>query len=82
MPAQGILEHVPNALSSIFIDAAIGIRRAADNHDLATGTIDVVGSVGKAFGLGIGRLSTGCLSLYGEVTNALDRAPSLYDRYR
>jgi hypothetical protein len=33
-------------------------------------------------GKGLGHLCIGCLSLYGELTDVLDVAPSYYDLYR
>ncbi len=82
LPTHGIIEHSQKAFSSMFIDTATDLKRAANNDNAAMGTLEGAGSVAKGFGLGIGHLTIGCLSLYGEVTDALDLVTSLYDPYR
>jgi hypothetical protein len=72
---HGIIEHSEKAFSSMFIDTAEDLKRAASNDNVAIGTLEGIG-------LGIGHLTIGCLSLYGEMTDALNRITSLYDPYR
>ncbi len=79
---HGIIEHSQKAFSSIFIDTAADLKRAATNDSTAMGTLEGAGSVALGVGLGIGHLTIGCLSLYGEMTDALDLVTSLYDPYR
>ncbi|CAF1234226.1 unnamed protein product [Rotaria sp. Silwood1] len=80
---HGIIEHSQKAISSMFIDTAEDLKRAVKNDDdsPAIRTLEGAGSVAKGFGLGIGHLTIGCLSLYGEMTDALDCVTSLYDPY-
>lgn len=80
--AHGIIEHSQKAFSTIFTDTPEDIRRAANNDSTAIGTLEGAGSVALGLGLGLGHLTIGCLSLYGEMTDALDRVTSLYDPYR
>ncbi|CAF4294148.1 unnamed protein product [Rotaria sp. Silwood2] len=79
---HGLLEHSQKAFSSVFIDTAAGLKRAASNDNIAMGTLEGVGSVTKNVGLGIGHLTIGYLSLYGELSDALDRFTFIYDPYR
>ncbi|CAF1105142.1 unnamed protein product [Rotaria sordida] len=80
---QGIIEHSQKAFSSMFIDTAEDLKRAVKNNNdsAAIRTLEGAGSVAKGVGLGIGHLTIGCLSLYGEMTDTLDRVTSLYDPY-
>ncbi|CAF2655037.1 unnamed protein product [Rotaria sp. Silwood2] len=78
---HGLLEHSQKAFSSVFIDTAAGLKRAASNDNIAMGTLEGVGSVTKNVGLGIGHLTIGYLSLYGELSDALDRVTFIYDPY-
>jgi hypothetical protein len=82
IPTHGIIEHSQKAFSSVFIDSAADLKRAANNDNAAMGTLDGAGSVAKNVGLGIGHMTIGCLSLYGEMTDALNLFTSLYDPYR
>ncbi|CAF3049335.1 unnamed protein product [Rotaria sp. Silwood2] len=78
---HGLLEHSQKAFSSVFIDTAAGLKRAASNDNIAMGTLEGVGSVTKNVGLGIGHLTIGYLSLYGELSDTLDRVTFIYDPY-
>ncbi|CAF0759870.1 unnamed protein product [Adineta ricciae] len=78
---HGIVEHSEKAISSMFIDTAEDLKRAVNNDDPVKGTLEGVGTVAKGVGLGLGHLTIGCLSLYGEMTDALDVITSLYDPY-
>ncbi|CAF1213213.1 unnamed protein product [Rotaria sordida] len=78
---HGIIEHSQKAFSCMFIDTAADLKRAANNDNAAMGTLEGAGSVAKNIGLGIGHLTIGYLSLYGEMTDALDRVTFLYDPY-
>jgi len=82
VPTSGVLKHTQKAFSHIFIDTAGGMRRAASGGNLLVGIVSGVGGASKNVAEGIGHLSLGVLSLYGEVTDVLDRVPSLYDPYR
>jgi hypothetical protein len=83
IPTHGIFQHTQKALSSMFIDTTVGVIRAANSsNSLALSARDGAESIAKGFGLGIGHLTIGCLSLYGEVTDLLGCVPSLYDPYR
>jgi hypothetical protein len=66
----------------MFINTASDLKRAANNDNTTIGTLEGAGSVAKGVGLGIGHLTVGYLSLYGEVTDVLDRLTYLYDPYR
>jgi hypothetical protein len=79
---RGIIEHSQKAFSSMFINTAAELKRAANNDNIAKGTLESAGTVAKGVGLGLGHLTIGCLSLYGEMTDALNCVTSLYDPYR
>ncbi|CAF3767725.1 unnamed protein product [Adineta steineri] len=81
IPTDDIFHYTPKAVSNLIIDLSVGIRQATSNSDMAAGTIDVIAKVAKALGLGVGHISNGCLSLYGDITDFLDKAPSFYDPY-
>ncbi|CAF3658202.1 unnamed protein product [Rotaria sp. Silwood1] len=78
---HGLIKHSQEAFSSMFIDTAADLKRAANNDNAAIGTLEGVGSVTKNVGLGIGHLTIGYLSLYGELSDALDRFTFIYDPY-
>ncbi len=82
LPIHGIIQHSQKAFSSMFIDTAADLKRASSNDNPTLGKLEGAGSVAKGFGLGVGHLTIGCFSLYGEVTDALDLVTSLYDPYR
>ena len=82
VPSHGVVQHTSKAFSKIFVDTTKGIKAAVNNDDRAAGARNAAETVVKGVGLGLGHLSLGCLSLYGEITDVLDRAPSLYDPYR
>ncbi|CAF2655019.1 unnamed protein product [Rotaria sp. Silwood2] len=79
---HGLLEYSQKAFFSMFINTTTGLKRAATNDNVAMGTLESVGSVTKNVGLGIGHLTIGYLSLYGELSDALDRFTFIYDPYR
>lgn len=79
---HGIVEHSQKAFSTMFIDTAEDLKRVANNSNGAMRTLEGAGSVAKGVGLGLGHLTIGCLSLYGEMTDALDHVVTLYDPYR
>ena len=81
-PTHGIIEHSQKAFSSMFVDTAADLKRSSSNANPTMRTLEGAGSVAKGVGLGLGHFSIGCLSLYGEVTDTLDRAIQLYDPYR
>jgi hypothetical protein len=79
---HGLIEHSQKAFSSMFIDTIADLKRAANNDNTTKGTLEGAATVAKGFGLGIGHLTLGGLSLYGETTDALDYVTTLYDPYR
>ncbi|CAF4712285.1 unnamed protein product, partial [Rotaria sp. Silwood2] len=80
-PTHGLIKHSQKAFSNMFIDTAADLKRAANNDNAAMGTLEGVGSVTKNIGLGIGQLTIGYLSLYGELSDALDRFTFIYDPF-
>jgi hypothetical protein len=79
---HGFFEHFRKGFSTMFIDTASDLKRSASNNDTTTRTLQCAGSVAKGIGLGIGHITIGYLSLYGEITDVLDRVIYLYDPYR
>jgi hypothetical protein len=82
VPTRGVFKHTHKAFSHIFIQTAGGMRRAVTSTNLLIGVASGVGGAFKDIGKGVGHLSVGVLSLYGELTDVLDRVPSLYDPFR
>jgi hypothetical protein len=80
-PIHGIIKHGRKAFTSLFIETAVGLRRAASSNSLTTGTLDGAESIVRGVGKSIGHVYIGCLSFYGEVTDVLERLPRLYDPY-
>ncbi|CAF3768930.1 unnamed protein product [Rotaria sordida] len=84
LPTQGIIEHSQKAFSSMFTNVAADLKKRAANNNSTTKetlTLEDIGSVAKGVGLGVGHLTIGCLSLYGEMTDVLDHFTSIYDPY-
>lgn len=79
---HGFIQHSRKAFSKMFIDTASGLKRAASDNNIAMGTLKGAGVVAKGLGLGLGHLTIGYLSLYGEITDVLERVTYLYDPYR
>jgi hypothetical protein len=79
--SHGIIEHSQKAFSNMFINTAAELKCAASNDNIPMGSLEGVGIIAKGLGLGIGHLTIGCLSLYGEATDALDLVTTLYDPY-
>ena len=79
---HGLFEHSRKAFSTMFVDTASGLKRAASNNNLSKGTLEGALVVAKGFGFGLGHLTIGYLTLYGEIVDALDRITYLYDPYR
>ncbi|CAF1422621.1 unnamed protein product [Rotaria sp. Silwood1] len=78
---HGFFEHSQKAFSTMFIDTASELKRTASNENTNRRTLEDAGTVAKGIGLGIGHLTIGSLSLYGELTDVLDHVPYLYDPY-
>ena len=81
LPLLGLMKHGRKAFTSLFIDTAVGLKRAANATSLTTGTLDGCETIVRGVGKSIGHVYIGCLSFYGEVTDALEYLPKLYDPY-
>jgi hypothetical protein len=81
LPFHGIIKRTQKAAITIFSDTSTGIKQAIHSDTWTKGTYNVVEGFIMGLGKGIGHLCIGCLSLYGEVTDILDAAPSYYDPY-
>ena len=82
MPLHGIIKHTQKAVVTIFSDTSTGIKQAIHSDTWTKGTYNAVEGLLLGLGKGLGHLCIGCLSLYGELTDVLDSAPSYYDPYR
>jgi hypothetical protein len=82
VPTRGVFKHTHKAFSHIFIQTTGGMKRAATRTNLLIGVATGVGGAVKNIGKGVGHLSVGVSSLYGELTDVLDQVPSLYDPFR
>jgi sterol 3beta-glucosyltransferase len=80
-PTQGLLKHGHKAFNNLFVDIPKGLKRAASSTNLIEGAREGAESIVKGVGKGLGHASIGCLSFYGDVTDALERLPKLYDPY-
>ncbi|CAF0767262.1 unnamed protein product [Rotaria sp. Silwood1] len=81
VPTSGVFKHTHKAFSYIFIHTTSGMRRAISSTNIITGIVGGVTGVFRDIVKGIGHLSVGIVSLYGEMTDVLSRVPSLYDPY-
>ncbi|CAF3779665.1 unnamed protein product [Rotaria socialis] len=81
IPAHGFIKHGRKALQSLFIDTAQGLKQAVRSPSVTTGTLDGTESIIRGVGKSIGHVYIGCLSFYGEITDALEQLPQLYDPY-
>ncbi|CAF3176105.1 unnamed protein product [Rotaria sp. Silwood2] len=81
LPFHGILKHTQKAVVQICSDITTGFKQAIHSDTWTKSTYNVVEGVLLGLSKGIGHLSIGCLSLFGELTDVLDAAPSYYDPY-
>jgi len=79
---HGFFEHFRKAFSTMFIDTASDLKRSASSNDVKTRGLYCAGSVAKGIGLGLGHITIGYLSVYGEITDVLDHAVYTFDPYR
>jgi sterol 3beta-glucosyltransferase len=77
-PGHGIMKYGQKAFNSLFVDTPKGLKQAASSK---TGIRDGAECIFKGVGKSLENASVGCLSLYGDVTDALERLPNLYDPY-
>lgn len=81
LPASGLVKHSGKAFSHVFVQTAGGLRRNVSSGNILTDAAVGIGSACKNVGKGVGLLSVGVVSLYGELTDVLERAPTWYDRH-
>jgi hypothetical protein len=82
LPFHGIIKHTQKAVVTIVSDTAAGVKQAIHGDTWKIGARSIVEGVFTGLGKGIGHLCIGCFSLYGELTDVIDAAPSYYDPYR
>jgi hypothetical protein len=82
LPLHGIIKHGQKAFVTLFSDTTTGFKQAIHCDTWTKSTYSALGGVVLGLGKGVGHLCIGCLSLYGELTDVLDAAPSYYDPYR
>ena len=82
IPFHGIVKHTRIAIVMIISDTVTGVKQAVHCDTWTKGTYGVVEGLVLGLSKGIGHLCIGCVSLYGEVTDVLEVAPSYYDAYR
>jgi len=78
---HGLFEQSQKAFSKMFINTAAELKRVANDENSSNKALEGAGTVAKGIGLGMGHLTIGCCSLYGELTDVLYRLPDLYDPY-
>ncbi|CAM4788250.1 unnamed protein product [Rotaria magnacalcarata] len=81
LPIHGMIKHGHKAFNSLFIDTPKALRSSKTSNHLIVGTCDGAECIVKGVGKSLGYASIGCLSFYGDVTDALERLPKLYDPY-
>lgn len=82
IPFHGILKHTHKAVVKIFNSTIAGVKQGICSDKWTSCICYII--VGLLLSLinGIGHLCIGIISLYGEITDLLDAAPSYYDPYR
>jgi hypothetical protein len=81
IPVHSLVKYGQKAFKDIFVDTSNGLKHAASSDNLFTGARDGMECVAKGVGNSIRHATIGCLSFYGDVTDALQRLPKLYDPY-
>jgi sterol 3beta-glucosyltransferase len=81
LPFHGIIKHTHKAVVTIFSDASTGFKQAIHSDTWKGSTYSAAEGLVMGLGKGLGHLCIGCFSLYGELTDVLDAAPSYYDPY-
>jgi len=81
LPVHSLMKYGQKAFNDIFVDTPNGLRRAASSNNLLTTAREGVECVAIGVGKSIGHAAIGCLSFYGDVTDALEHLPKLYDPY-
>jgi hypothetical protein len=82
IPFHGIIKHTQKAIGTIISDTATGVKQAIHSDTWRVVACSIAEGVFTGLGKGLGHLSIGCFSLYGELTDVIDAAPSYYDPYR
>ncbi|CAF1068626.1 unnamed protein product [Rotaria sordida] len=81
LPFHGIMKHTQKGVVQIFSDTTTGFKQAKHSDTWTKSISNVVEGILLGLSKGIGHICIGCLSLYGELTDVLNAAPSYYDPY-
>ena len=75
------LRHRQQALNSLFTDTAKGLKIVGDLKNKTKGVLDGAECIAKGVEKGIGHVSVGYLSCYGDVIDTVGCLPRLYGPY-
>ncbi|CAF4849613.1 unnamed protein product [Rotaria sp. Silwood1] len=81
LPILGIIKHGQKALNYLFVDTPKNLKEVKNSNNFIIGARDGAECILKGVGKSLGHASIGCLSFYGDITDALERLPILYDPY-
>ncbi|CAF2686388.1 unnamed protein product [Rotaria sp. Silwood2] len=81
LPTPGIIRHGQKALNCLFVDTPKALKDIKNSSNFIIGARDGVECILKGVGKSVAYASIGCLSFYGDVTDALEYLPKLYDPY-
>ena len=82
IPFHGLVKHSQKAAVDLVSDIVTGVQQAIHSDTWQARSYNIAEGLVKGLGKSIGHLCVGSVSLFGELTDVLDAAPSFYDPYK
>lgn len=82
IPFHGFLKHGHKGVVLLVLDTIYGIKQAMYTDPFSIKLRRFFDGFGRGLGKGLGHLTIGCFSLFGEITDVLEIMPNWYDFYK